>query len=141
MKYLEVDTAKRISKIGLGTWQFGASEWGYGEPYAEQEARAIVRRALDLGVTLFDTAEIYSSGRTERILGRALGESRRSVFLPTKMFPVVPGAFVVRQRAMASAHRLGVSRQASPRPWSGWRSWAMPGAPRTRPTAGAGRSG
>lgn len=109
MKYLEVDTAKRISKIGLGTWQFGASEWGYGEPYAEQGARAIVRRALDLGVTLFDTAEIYSSGRSERILGRALEDDRRSVFLSTKMFPVVPGAFVVRQRAMASAHRLGVS--------------------------------
>src|SRR5215472_7132008 len=109
MRYLEIDTAKKISKIGLGTWQFGASEWGYGEPYAEQEAQAIVRRALDLGVTLFDTAEIYSSGRSERILGRALGDDRRSVFLSTKMFPVVPGAFVVRQRAMASAHRLGVS--------------------------------
>jgi len=109
MKYLEIDTAKKISKIGLGTWQFGASEWGYGEPYAEREAQAIVRRALDLGVTLFDTAEIYSSGRSERILGRALGDARPSVFLSTKMFPVVPAAFVVRQRAMASAHRLGVS--------------------------------
>ena len=104
MRYLEIDTAKKISKIGLGTWQFGASEWGYGEPYAEQEAQAIVRRALDLGVTLFDTAEIYSSGRSERILGRVLGDDRRSVFFSTKMFPVVPGVFVVRQRAMASAH-------------------------------------
>ena len=109
MKYLEMDTAKEISKIGLGTWQFGATEWGYGESYAEQGAHAIVRRALDLGVTLFDTAEIYSSGRSERILGRALGDDRESVFLSTKIFPVVPGAFLVRQRAKASARRLGVS--------------------------------
>jgi aryl-alcohol dehydrogenase-like predicted oxidoreductase len=110
VRYLDVDTAKKISKIGLGTWQFGSKEWGYGEPYAEQEAYAIVRRALELGVTLFDTAEIYSSGRSERILGRALGENRESVFLATKMFPIVPGALVVKQRAVASANRLGVPR-------------------------------
>lgn len=73
MRYLNVSSAKKISKIGLGTWQFGSAEWGYGEPYAEREAAAIVRRALELGVTLFDTAEIYSSGRSERILGQALG--------------------------------------------------------------------
>ena len=110
MRYLDVDTAKKISKIGLGTWQFGSREWGYGEPYAEQEAYTIVRRALELGVTLFDTAEIYSSGRSERILGRALGENRESVFLATKMFPIVPSAFLVKQRAVASANRLGVPR-------------------------------
>lgn len=109
MRYLDIDTAKKISKIGLGTWQFGSPEWGYGEPYAEQEAYAIVRRALELGVTLFDTAEIYSSGRSERILGRALGDNRESVFLATKMFPIVPGALVVKQRAVASANRLGVA--------------------------------
>jgi len=60
MRYLHLTAAKKIAKIGPGTWQFGSREWGYGEPYAEQEAHAIVRRALELGVTLFDTAEIYS---------------------------------------------------------------------------------
>lgn len=109
MRYLDAGTAKKISKIGLGTWQFGAAEWGYGETYAKKEARAIVRRALQLGITLFDTAEIYSSGRSERILGLALGEDRESVFLATKMFPVVPGALVVKRRAMASAGRMGTS--------------------------------
>ena len=49
MRYLDVDTVKKISKIGLGTWQFGSTEWGYGDPYAEQEAYAIVRRAVELG--------------------------------------------------------------------------------------------
>jgi len=76
VKYVDIKAPKPISKIGLGTWQFGASEWGYGEPYAEREATAIVRRAVELGVTLFDTAEIYGAGRSERILGRALGEHR-----------------------------------------------------------------
>jgi len=108
MRYLDVDTAKKISKIGLGTWQFGSTEWGYSQEYADRVARAIVRRALELGVTLFDTAEIYGFGRSERILGKALGEDAGSVFLATKMFPVMPGAAVVKHRATASANRLGV---------------------------------
>ncbi len=107
MRYLTAGTAKQISKIGLGTWQFGSKEWGYGDPYAEKEAHAIVRRALDLGVTLFDTAEIYGYGRSEKILGQALGEDLNSVFLATKILPVLPLAPVVEQRAVASANRLG----------------------------------
>jgi aryl-alcohol dehydrogenase-like predicted oxidoreductase len=106
MRYLDIDMAPRISKIGLGTWQFGAREWGYGEGYAGQVARDIVRRAVDLGVTLFDTAEIYGFGRSERILGEALGDRRGSVFLATKLFPALPLAPVVEQRAVASANRL-----------------------------------
>jgi aryl-alcohol dehydrogenase-like predicted oxidoreductase len=108
MRYLGVDTVKQISKIGLGTWQFGSREWGYGDRYADQVARAIVRRALELGVTLFDTAEIYGFGRSERILGQALGGDRERVFLATKILPVLPVAPVVEQRAVASADRLGV---------------------------------
>jgi aryl-alcohol dehydrogenase-like predicted oxidoreductase len=110
MRYLDIDTSKKISKIGLGARQFGSAEWGYGEAYAEKKANAIVRRALELGVTLFDTAETYGSGRSEEILGRALGEHRELVFLATKIFPVVPSAFVVKQRAAASARRIGTSR-------------------------------
>src|SRR5207302_8058937 len=110
MRYRDIGTTRKISKIGLGTWQFGSREWGYGERYADQVAHAIVRRALELGVTLFDTAEIYGFGRSERILGRALGNDRESVFLATKIFPLVPVAPVVEQRAVASANRLGVRR-------------------------------
>jgi aryl-alcohol dehydrogenase-like predicted oxidoreductase len=108
VRYLAIKTAKKISKIGLGAWQFGSREWGYGESYASEGAHAIVRRALELGVTLFDTAEIYGFGRSERILGAALGDDRESVFLATKILPVMPAAPVVEQRAVASANRLGV---------------------------------
>jgi aryl-alcohol dehydrogenase-like predicted oxidoreductase len=107
MRYLEIGTAKKISKIGLGTWQFGSLEWGYGRPYADREAHAIVRRALELGITLFDTAEAYGFGRSERILGHALGADRDLAFLATKIFPLLPIAPVVEQRAIASANRLG----------------------------------
>jgi aryl-alcohol dehydrogenase-like predicted oxidoreductase len=110
MRYLEMDTAKKVSKIGLGTWQFGSAEWGYGDTYAGAESHAIVRRALELGVTLFDTAEIYGFGRSERILGTALGEERQSVFLATKILPVLPLAPVVEQRGVASAARLGARK-------------------------------
>jgi aryl-alcohol dehydrogenase-like predicted oxidoreductase len=110
VRYLDVDTTPRISKIGLGTWQFGSGQWGYGRQYAEREAKAIVRRALELGVTLFDTAEIYALGRSERILGQAITGQRHLVFLATKILPVAPVAPVVEQRAVASANRLGVSR-------------------------------
>ena len=109
MRYLDAGTAKKISKIGLGTWQFGSSEWGYGESYSERGAYQIVRRALELGVTLFDTAEIYSTGRSEQILGRALGEDRESVFIADKIFPLLPGGPLLKKRAVAGAKRLGVS--------------------------------
>jgi aryl-alcohol dehydrogenase-like predicted oxidoreductase len=108
MRYAEVETAKPVSRIGLGAWQFGSREWGYGAEY-EHRATQIVRRAVELGVTLFDTAELYAFGRSERILGAALGEDRSTVFLATKIFPLLPVAPVVQQRAVASAARLGVS--------------------------------
>jgi len=132
MRFIDVNTTKKISKIGLGTHQFGTRAWGYGEQYAASEAAAIVSRALELGVTLFDTAEIYGFeagrlarralvegvafrdtattrgfGRSEQILGQALRNKRDSVFLATKIYPTVPAVPVAEQRAVASVNRLG----------------------------------
>jgi aryl-alcohol dehydrogenase-like predicted oxidoreductase len=89
-------------------WQFGSTDWGYGDDYARRDAGAIVERALDLGVNLVDTAEIYAYGRSERIVGEAIRGRRDEVFLATKVFPVLPVAPVVEQRARGSARRLGV---------------------------------
>ena len=105
MRYLSIGADTRLARIGLGTWQFGSRGWGYGESYARHEARAIVRRALELGVNLFDTAELYGFGRSERILGEALGEDRESAFIATKIFPVLPVAPVVEQRAGIAPER------------------------------------
>jgi len=112
MKYLdEVGLGKPMSRIGLGTWQFGSREWGYGEDYASHEATRIVARAVEVGITLFDTAEVYGLGRSERMLGTALAEcgAVESSLIATKLFPVFPIAPVVAHRGRASAGRLGVS--------------------------------
>jgi aryl-alcohol dehydrogenase-like predicted oxidoreductase len=105
MRYVEVGGA-RVSLIGLGTWQFYAPEWGYGRSYANDVAAPLVSRALDLGINLIDTAEIYGLGRSERILGEALGDRRDEAFIATKITPVMPLAPVVEQRAQASLRRL-----------------------------------
>jgi aryl-alcohol dehydrogenase-like predicted oxidoreductase len=110
MQYLDVDGVGSVSRIGLGTWQFGSREWGYGDAYASGAAREIVRRARALGVTLFDTAEIYGFGKSERILGDALGDERADVAVASKVFPVAPFPVIVKQRARASAQRLQLDR-------------------------------
>lgn len=109
MRYVEVGGA-RVSVIGLGTWQFYAPEWGYGRSYANDVAGPLVERALDLGITLIDTAEIYGLGRSERILGQALGDRRDEAFIATKITPVMPLAPIVEQRARASLRRLRTDR-------------------------------
>jgi aryl-alcohol dehydrogenase-like predicted oxidoreductase len=107
MRYSDV-AGMRVSVIGLGTWQFGSREWGYGRDYATHQASAIVQRALDLGVNLVDTAEIYGFGASERIVGRAIEGRRDEAFLATKLFPVMPVGPVVVDRGRRSARRLGV---------------------------------
>jgi aryl-alcohol dehydrogenase-like predicted oxidoreductase len=109
MRYVEVQGV-RLSAIGLGCWQFGAKEWGYGSAYADGEAGRIVERALELGINLFDTAEIYARGESERILGRALQGHRAEAFIATKMLPLLPVAPLVVQRGEASLRRLGVDK-------------------------------
>jgi hypothetical protein len=77
-------TDLEVAPISFGTWQFGG-EWG---EFDEGEAIAAIRRALDLGVNLFDTAHGYGFGVSERVLGKALrGElehRRDEVLIATK---------------------------------------------------------
>src|SRR5437588_5872357 len=85
MKYVELG-GQRVSAIGLGTWQFGSYEWGWGREFGPDDARRVVHRALDLGITFFDTAEIYGRGRSEQVLGEAL-RGNRDAFIATKVWP------------------------------------------------------
>ncbi|MFG2517058.1 aldo/keto reductase [Streptomyces sp. NPDC048584] len=79
-----------VSAVGFGCWAIGG-EWqdtggqplGWGKVDDEESARA-VRRALDLGVTFFDTADVYGAGHSETVLGRALGRRRGEVVVATK---------------------------------------------------------
>src|SRR5918911_4098486 len=70
-----------ISAIGFGCWEMGGNQYGAVDDREEMRA---VHRAIDLGVTLFDTAAAYGHGHAEEVLGRALGSRRREVVLVTK---------------------------------------------------------
>jgi aryl-alcohol dehydrogenase-like predicted oxidoreductase len=109
MRYLEIG-GERVSVVGLGTWQFGSREWGYGSHYAEHDAVDIVEHALDMGVNLIDTAEAYGFGRSERIVGRSIAGRRSEAFVATKIFPLLPVRAVVARRAAGSARRLGIAQ-------------------------------
>src|SRR2546430_17564811 len=61
-------TELQVSPIALGTWSFGG-DWGR---FDTDEAKATIGRALELGITLFDTAQGYGFGAAERLLGDAL---------------------------------------------------------------------
>jgi len=107
MKFVEA-SGVRVSAIGLGTWQFGSKDWGYGDRYAHETAISLVRAALDLGVTLVDTAEIYARGVSETIVGRALEGRRDEAFVATKVLPTWPTADRVEEHGRLSALRLRV---------------------------------
>ncbi|MEU0910120.1 aldo/keto reductase [Streptomyces althioticus] len=80
----------QVSALGFGCWAIGG-EWqdragqplGWGKVDDEESVRAI-HRALDLGVTFFDTADVYGAGHSELVLGRALGPRRDDVVVATK---------------------------------------------------------
>ncbi|MBI4362282.1 MAG: aldo/keto reductase [Euryarchaeota archaeon] len=80
-------TGIQLSPIGLGTWQWGAKEWGWGGTYGEKEVLASLDKSLELGVNWVDTAEIYGMGRSEELLGRGL-KGRNEVFIASKVAPL-----------------------------------------------------
>src|SRR5919204_762226 len=71
---------RAASALGLGTMSFGGA---YG-PADEADSLAALDAALELGITLIDTADAYGGGRVEELLGRALGGRRERVVLATK---------------------------------------------------------
>ena len=71
----------RISVVGFGGWPIGGH--GYG-PVEDSRSVAAVHKALDLGITLFDTADVYGFGHSEEILAKALGRRIQDVVLATK---------------------------------------------------------
>jgi len=75
-------TGLQVSRICLGTMSFGNSEEWMVEI---DKARPIVKRALDLGLNFFDTANVYSNGRSEEIVGELLGDHRDDVVIATKV--------------------------------------------------------
>ncbi|SFP62372.1 aldo/keto reductase [Caldicoprobacter faecalis] len=90
MEYVKLgNTGLEVSRICLGCMSFGDPErWVHKWVLNEEESRAIIKRALELGINFFDTANIYSYGRSEEILGRAIKDfaNRDEVVIATKVW-------------------------------------------------------
>lgn len=74
-------SGKEVPALGLGTWNMGETRSS-----APQEVESI-RKAIDLGMTLIDTAEMYADGRSEEVVGAAIAGRRQDVFLVSKVYP------------------------------------------------------
>jgi len=78
-----------ISAMGLGCWAIGGPFWRNGEPVGwgnvnDSDSINAIQRALEMGITFFDTAAVYGCGHSERVLGQALATRRDSVIIATK---------------------------------------------------------
>jgi aryl-alcohol dehydrogenase-like predicted oxidoreductase len=104
-------TGMQVSEVGLGCWQLGGADWGALD---EKVAFDILAAAVDSGVNFFDTADVYGNGRSESIIGRFLKQSRREIFVATKLgrtsslYPANYTEAGVRAATEASLKRLGV---------------------------------
>ena len=78
-----------VSALGMGCWAIGGPFWSGTEPHGwgevdDAESTRAIHRALDLGATFFDTANVYGAGHSERVLGKALAGRRDQVVIATK---------------------------------------------------------
>ena len=96
-------TGLYVSELCFGAMTFGGKGfWEVVGKTAQDEADRLVGIALDAGINFFDTADVYSEGESEKILGKALGPRRREVVLATK----------VRGRVGQGPNQVGLSK-----PW------------------------
>src|SRR6266540_367243 len=101
-----------ISVIGFGAWEAGGEHYGPNPP--EDEVIGAIHAALDAGIDWIDTAEVYGTGVSEKIVGRALEGRRDGVFLATKVAPAPEGtgfaADEIRRACQGSLERLRTDR-------------------------------
>jgi aryl-alcohol dehydrogenase (NADP+) len=89
MEYVNLGpTGLKVSRLCLGAMTYGSKQW---RPWIleEEEARPLIRKALEFGINYFDTADMYSLGKSEEVLGRALkefGPGRDRMVIATKVY-------------------------------------------------------
>jgi aryl-alcohol dehydrogenase-like predicted oxidoreductase len=72
----------KISEIGLGTWQLGSADWG---TVSDEDAFAILNSFVQAGGNFIDTADVYGSGISEKLIGRFLRSTSKEIFVATKL--------------------------------------------------------
>jgi diketogulonate reductase-like aldo/keto reductase len=101
MRSVSLPDGRALPVLGLGTWKMGEDR-----ARAAEEVR-VVRHALDIGISLIDTAEIYANGGSERVVGKAIAGRRDAVFLVTKVAPSNASRQGTIRACEASLKRLG----------------------------------
>ena len=105
MTYQELGrTGEKISNIVLGAWTLG--DGNKREDMSDESSIAAIRAAMDAGITLIDTAEIYGGGRSEEIIGKAIKGRRSDIMVATKVWRDNLSAEGVRKALDASLKRL-----------------------------------
>src|SRR6266540_1236990 len=106
MDYVRLgSTGLKVSRLCLGCMTYGTKKWR-DWVLDEEESRPFIRRALEAGINFFDTADMYSDGVSEEVLGRAIKDfaRREDVVIATKVFyPMGPG---VNDRGLSRKHIL-----------------------------------
>lgn len=83
MEYVRLGSSgPMVSRVGFGCWAAGGHGWGKVD---DRDSIKAIRKALDLGVNLFDTADVYGFGHSEEILAEALGSHRHDAVVATKV--------------------------------------------------------
>jgi aryl-alcohol dehydrogenase-like predicted oxidoreductase len=106
MEYVNLGrTGLKVSRICLGTMTYGTSQWR-DWVLDEEESRPFIQRALEMGINFFDTADMYSRGMSEKVLGKALKDfaRREEIVLATKVY--VPMGEGPNQRGLSRVHIL-----------------------------------
>jgi aryl-alcohol dehydrogenase-like predicted oxidoreductase len=102
-------TNELVSSIGLGTWVFGGENWGGSN---DDESRAAVIQAIDLGINFIDTAPFYGDGLAETLIGAAIEGHRDKVFIATKCGVIRENGRIFKSLKPASIDReIDLSRK------------------------------
>jgi diketogulonate reductase-like aldo/keto reductase len=104
MKHITLPCGERVPALGQGTWNIG------DDPRRRADEIASLRRGLDLGLTLVDTAEMYGDGRSEQLIGEAIAGRRDEVFLVSKVYPHNASKRAMPASCHESLRRLGTDR-------------------------------
>lgn len=100
-------------ELGIGTWAWGDRlVWGYGNQYSANEVEETFHAAIDSGIRLIDTAEVYGQGKSEKFIGQLLPTVNEKVIVATKIMPY-PWRLskdALRKTLAASLKRLGLKK-------------------------------
>lgn len=95
-----------VTPLCIGTWAWGDKLfWNYGDRYGPEQLQEAFTAALEAGVTFFDTAEIYGTGKSEEFLGQFLQQTQQPVQIATKFGPL-PWRFTAQSVSNALTHSL-----------------------------------